>query len=378
MTEAKGDGLSLLIASIVFLTLCWLTFAMRVWVRVWRKAFGADDWAMLIGIVLFTVTASLCIVCSFLGSGQFAVDIPPVEQMKGIKYFFIAEFFYASSAVAIKYSIAITLLRIATARRSFTYIIWLLIFISIAAAIVFIAGIANICYPITTLWGETPNGSCNLELNSNVSFFFSAVEILTAWSLAILPAVLLWNIQMKTSIKASVATILGMAAFASCATIVRLRFLSLYSDPTEFMYGTGKIGLWSIIELGIGIFAGSLPAVRPLLSNSLFGSSSNDSDAISGDKYNNPRTRNELRSRDVTLDTFHLLVDKESNDNSQKYILKETQVTVMTNDRVGTSGEWEKKQVLGWKKDNGLSRSLGKGGGFGEEKHNQFEVQGTL
>jgi hypothetical protein len=27
----------------------------------------------------------MCIVCSFLGSGQLAVDIPPAEQMKGIK-----------------------------------------------------------------------------------------------------------------------------------------------------------------------------------------------------------------------------------------------------------------------------------------------------
>jgi hypothetical protein len=35
--------------------------------------------------VLFTVTASLCIVCTFLGSGQLAVDIPPEEQMKGVK-----------------------------------------------------------------------------------------------------------------------------------------------------------------------------------------------------------------------------------------------------------------------------------------------------
>ena len=114
--------------------------------------------------------------------------------------------------MAIKSSIAITLLRIAATRQGFTYIIWFLIFASVAAAIVFIAGIANICHPITTLWGETITGSCNLKLNSNVSFFFSAIEILTDWSLAILPAVLLWNIQMKVNVKVSVAMILGMAA----------------------------------------------------------------------------------------------------------------------------------------------------------------------
>lgn len=65
--------------------------------------------------------------------------------------------------------------------------------------------------PIETLWGEA-NGTCDLKLNSDVSFFFSAIEIVTDWSLAILPAVLLWNIQMKGSVKTSVAIILALAS----------------------------------------------------------------------------------------------------------------------------------------------------------------------
>ena len=83
---------------------------------------------------------------------------------------------------------------------------------SFLSTLVFIIGVANICHPITTLWGETTTGSCDLKLNSDVSFFFSAIEIATDWALAILPAVLLWNIQMKSRVKASVAMILGMAA----------------------------------------------------------------------------------------------------------------------------------------------------------------------
>lgn len=62
MTQAKGDGFALLIVSVVFLALCWVTFATRVWVRVWRKAFGADDWTMLIGIV----SAVLYIILAFV------------------------------------------------------------------------------------------------------------------------------------------------------------------------------------------------------------------------------------------------------------------------------------------------------------------------
>lgn len=136
----------------------------------------------------------------------------PKETDHHQKLFFIAEYFYASGAVAIKCSIAVTLLRIAATRRRFAWTIWGIIIATIISCIVFIAGISNICQPITTLWGETTTGSCNLKLNSDVSFFFSAIEIVTDWSLAVLPAALLWNVQMKSNVKLSVAVILGLAA----------------------------------------------------------------------------------------------------------------------------------------------------------------------
>ena len=53
---------------------------------------------------------------------------------------------------------------------------------------------------------------CVSMLVRNVSFFFSAIEILTDWSLALLPAVLLWNVQMKGRVKTSVAIILALAS----------------------------------------------------------------------------------------------------------------------------------------------------------------------
>jgi tetrahydromethanopterin S-methyltransferase subunit C len=180
--------------------------------------------------LLYTITSSLCIACCFLGSGQLAAALPKSDIMRGTKVcsliyclqseanhygrklFFIAEFFYASGAVIIKCSIAITLIRIADSRRRFTWTIYSIMTATTLSAIIFMIGVANICHPITTLWGETTTGSCNLKLDSDVSFFFSAIEILTDWSLAILPAVLLWKIQMKSRVKVSVAIILALGA----------------------------------------------------------------------------------------------------------------------------------------------------------------------
>ncbi|KAF7860300.1 hypothetical protein EAF04_008428 [Stromatinia cepivora] len=357
MSKIAGDGVALFWTSVMLLVLCWITFALRAGVRVWRKIWGVDDIVMMIGLLLFTVTGSLCIVCTFHGSGQKAIMLSPHDIARGTKLFFIAEFFYVSGAIAIKCSIAVTILRIADTRRRYVYTIWGIMIMSVISALVFIIGIANICHPINTLWGES-KGTCDLELNSDVSLFFSAMEIATDWTLAVLPAFLLWNIKMKSRVKISVACILGLAALASCATIVRLRYLSLYSDPTEFMFGTGKIGLWSIIEEGMGIFAGSLPALRPLLSLPFLNlSTTGKSNNLSSSKNRNvPRTQNQQKRADINMDTFVQLgesdIEKDGDGDSQKHILKETQVSVTSDNRRSAPGEWEQSQILGWKGNN--------------------------
>lgn len=57
--EVAGDGVALLDGAIVLLILSWITFSMRVGVRVWRKAWGMDDWFMFIGIVSSSLTSQV-------------------------------------------------------------------------------------------------------------------------------------------------------------------------------------------------------------------------------------------------------------------------------------------------------------------------------
>jgi hypothetical protein len=108
MVKLAGDGVPLFYTSILLLALSWITFVTRVGVRLSRKAFGLDDWLMFSGLVrvqqashscnaitsgivlippqlLYTVTASLCIVCCFLGSGQLAAALQSSDIVRGTK-----------------------------------------------------------------------------------------------------------------------------------------------------------------------------------------------------------------------------------------------------------------------------------------------------
>jgi hypothetical protein len=124
------------------------------------------------------------------------------------------------------------------------------------------------------------------------------------------------------------------------------------------MYGTGKIGFWSLMEEGIGIIAGSLPALRPLLSLKVGFSSSmgtgNNTPAGYASGRSEPRSkpnRNILSRQDaLALSTFQTLNGGEEYDHddadSQKNIVKETKYTV-TSSSVPVH-ECQRKQVLGW------------------------------
>ncbi|KAF5716276.1 integral membrane protein [Fusarium mundagurra] len=353
MAPVAGEGVPLLRITIVMLTLSWIFLSARLVVRRWKNNLGLDDWLMFGGLILYTVTAALVITCCFHGAGQHRKALEAKDVMMGTKLFFIAQFFYSACSVPIKASICVTMLRICDSRRRFVWTLWGLIGMTVITAIIFILATANVCHPITTLWGETTHGYCNTKLNSSVGFFFSAVSIIVDWTLAILPGLLLWNIQMKNRVKLPVIVMLGLGAFASCATVVRLGYLTLYNNPEEFMYSTGAIGLWSIVEEGIGIIAGSMPALRPLLNLPVFRStyaSNTGSNGISsrmnpshvsGNKHtrivsNNQKSSlelNDFRSGMTTRVGF-------GNDNkarqsiddgdSQKYILKQTRVVMTT------------------------------------------------
>lgn len=44
--------------------------------------------------------------------------------------------------------------------------------------------------------------------------------------------------------------------------MVRTAYTDAYSSEDNYLYNTGKIVLWTVIECGLGIIAGSLPMLK--------------------------------------------------------------------------------------------------------------------
>ena len=69
---------------------------------------------------------------------------------------------------------------------------------------------------------------------------------------------IVWDVQLKLRIKASVAVVLGFGFVASTATLVRLKYLLAYNNPDDYLLNIANIAIWSITESGLGLIAGSL------------------------------------------------------------------------------------------------------------------------
>jgi len=59
------------------------------------------------------------------------------------------------------------------------------------------------------------------------------------------------------------AMILGIGAISSTASIVRI-VVVVNGNNADFLYGTTDAAIWSLVEAGTGILAGSIATLRPL------------------------------------------------------------------------------------------------------------------
>lgn len=221
------------------------------------------------------------------------------------------------------------LLRIAVGRTIYKVSLYGIIVVSTVAGISSMIGIIMSCSPPSAFWDPNTTGACKPMINTFFAYFISACSILTDFALAFLPAFMLWNVQLQHRVKLSVALILGLAALyvptlsiisllsslpmllanssrisASSAVIVRLKFLMALMEQQQFLLQSGKIAIWTTIELGIGIFAGSAPALRPLLRHIPFLSNGETNNPSSYGRRTGPRKGAGQSHSHVKMSTF--------------------------------------------------------------------------
>ena len=142
--------------------------------------------------VLFVFFCSFAMTGVYHGTGQHATALPPAEIPVGLKWWWACEPVYVLSNMALKFSIAIFLLRIAVA-KTHKVIIWTCVaVIELYSAFYFFLFVLQ-CRPSAYFWTQYTGGkgSCiNPKITVDATYVYSAISCATDWTLGIIPVFL--------------------------------------------------------------------------------------------------------------------------------------------------------------------------------------------
>ncbi|KAG5982710.1 hypothetical protein E4U55_001500 [Claviceps digitariae] len=239
-------------------------FAYKIWANL---DLGLDDWFTLVTLVSglpSTILNAQALTPN--GIGRDIWTMTPTQITNFSKFFFIMEILYFFQVAALKLALLFFYIRIfpaVTVQR----LLWGTIAFTAMYGLVFIFVASLQCRPVQyfwTKWDGEHSGSC---LNVNGLAWSNAVIsiLLDCWMLAI-PLWQLASLNLSVKRKIGVGIMFCVGTFITVVSILRLRSLVKFgidtTNPTWDFFG---VGLWSTIEINIGIICTCMPTVRLFL-----------------------------------------------------------------------------------------------------------------
>lgn len=222
---------------------------------------ASDDY-LIVAALLFAYGTGICSLLSVnYGGGKHLWAITAKDFILIWKLLYAYVMIYATAVTCTKVSILLFYSRI----FGIKYSMYLCLFFTIGYWITIIVTINVGCRPLDYFWRRytdlTAVGTC-IDIPK---FFFGngIAAMLIDVIILCVPVPIVWGLQMPTSQKLAVVSILLLGSFVCIASIVRIVTLERNvksSDPTWTM---SPVFVWSCVEPFIGIVCACLPTFAP-------------------------------------------------------------------------------------------------------------------
>lgn len=212
MTVFRDQSAQLAACVFVLTVPAYLCLALRIYIRLWRRTWGADDWCLVVASFLFIGCCVTCIIGPLKGVGVGDTQLHKGEDVTGMMWWTLFTVFYCSGIIPTKLSIGFTLLRIAETKVVYRWALYIVMLgFTIVSMVVFLFVMLQ-CRPFAANWDKTIPGMYCIDSKTTTEFSFalSSTNIITDWIIAALPLPLLWKTQMDTKTKFSVGGLLSL------------------------------------------------------------------------------------------------------------------------------------------------------------------------
>ncbi|KAJ0296727.1 hypothetical protein Brms1b_013690 [Colletotrichum noveboracense] len=219
ITQPDPIGVATLGVTICLGAISLIVVILHVWARMGTRDARLEEWNSVAGIK----------VSSFPDHSAK----PKIDRLQWLVFFQIT---YAWSLPFIKASICFTVFRI-TNRKRYRVILWTAMIASILSTTIGFIAVVAVCRPVSYTWDKSLDGSfAPTNIITSISYLISVMAIITDWTCAIVPTVVVCGLQMKSRVKASVCAVLALGAIASAATIIRLPYLQYYNVVDDYLH----------------------------------------------------------------------------------------------------------------------------------------------
>ncbi|QDS73988.1 hypothetical protein FKW77_008574 [Venturia effusa] len=255
-------------------SLAWLAIILRLWTKARIvKSVLWDDWIMLVATLFFTVYCGSVIDISrrvtstheFVSYGDLLISVNLLT---------VAEVFYVLSIMALKIALSVFFLRLTVVpwqRR--VVLVALAVSSSFSVLMFFFVVFQCGVYDNATVFllRRIANQCASNDFNLGMTYTHAIITTSTDWTFLILPFCILKESLMKKNEKRTIILILMFASIGGIASIIRFKFIHGLAIPrAEFFLNARDIAIWSCLEPGIGIIAGSVVTLRPLIRRLVF------------------------------------------------------------------------------------------------------------
>ena len=285
----ENEGPRILGATLSITTIALLTVVARQYVRLFLiRSPGWDDFFMVISMAL-SITGQIVVLLSVQnGAGRHMGDVDMDVFGVGMKLNFISQPIYLWGICIVKLAVGAALIRIATEAIYRRLILGTMYFVTIWTTVCFFTLMFQ-CTDIRVMWDPSVTATCwSQKALQGLSFTNVALNILTDFMFAvIIPVPMLWNLNVNRRTRGTLIGILGLGVFACAAAITKIPFIIDYGKNGDWLWDSRNLTIWTVVEMNVGIIAGSLACLRPLfrtILGSTYGQNSNRTPGASGTK----------------------------------------------------------------------------------------------
>ncbi|KAI2776151.1 hypothetical protein F4815DRAFT_503750 [Daldinia loculata] len=245
-----------------------IVVSLRIYIQCSEISFWWDDGLMLAALMIYIANIGLACRSLQYGVGTPNVNIPMSMQVEASKYMTIWSLLYESCLFIVKASICLTIFRLRKPTRYIRFTIYILLLASFASFLDGVIGLLTQCTPVEAIWDKRlmkdGRGTCkDKDTMIGIIYATAIITIATDVACTVLPAVMMWNTQLKLK-KLLISLLLLFGLLASVCTVIRVSDIQKVTSDGKYFW-TLRTVLWSNIETAIGIIAGSMPVLQKIV-----------------------------------------------------------------------------------------------------------------